>query len=147
LPRRSWLEALGLPIEEVAMTTTAVRWLAGLTTVLVLLQAILVGQALYLGDMTKLALHGWLGSGSFATAVLLVAAVFIAMRRGEIGQIALGIAIAVVLLLVAQLGLGYMGRRGGWAAAVHIPNGVLITGLLFALLATLAPRVAGPVKT
>jgi hypothetical protein len=48
----------------------------------------------------------------------------------------------VVLLMVAQLGLGYMGRRQGWAAAVHIPNGVLIASLLTAVLAStfIAPR-------
>jgi hypothetical protein len=36
--------------------------------------------------------------------------------------------------MVAQLGLGYVGRRGGMPAAIHIPNGVLIVGLLSAVL-------------
>jgi hypothetical protein len=87
LPSRSWLEALVLPIEEAAMMTTAVRGLAGLTTVLGPLQAILIGQAPHRRDMTKLTLHGRFGSGSLAAAVLLVATVVIAMRCGETERI------------------------------------------------------------
>lgn len=119
----------------------AIRWLSGITTALVLLQAMLIGQALYLGDMTKLALHGWLGSGSLAAAIDLTGLAVIAARRGGLSSLAPGLGIVVVLLMVAQLGLGYVGRRGGWPAAIHIPNGVLIAGLLFALLmATLTPQ-------
>ncbi len=115
---------------------TVVRWLSGITAVLVLAQAILIGQALYLGDMTKQALHGWLGNGSFAAAIILAVLTLLAVRRGEVSRLTLGLGLAVVLLMVAQLGLGYAGRRGGLPAALHIPNGVLITGLLFALVTT-----------
>ena len=53
-----------------------------------------------------------------------------------------------MLLMLAQLGLGYLGRRGSWPAAIHIPYGVLIAGLLFALLiATFTPKApAGPMR-
>ena len=113
-----------------------VRWLSALTTLLVLVQAGLIGQALYLGEMSLLALHGWLGSGSFLLAILLTGSIFLAVQRGELPRSALVHGAVVVLLMVAQLGLGYMGRRGGWPAAVHIPNGVIIASLLSALLAS-----------
>ena len=54
----------------------AVRWLTAITTLLVLVQAAMIGQALYLGEMSLLALHGWLGSGSFLLAILLTGAAF-----------------------------------------------------------------------
>lgn len=120
----------------------AVRWLTAITTLLVLVQATMIGQALYLGEMSLLALHGWLGSGSFLLAILLTGAAFLAVQREELPRSVVMLGVIVVLLMVAQLGLGYMGRRGGWPAAIHIPNGVIIAALLSALLATtfVAPR-------
>jgi hypothetical protein len=121
-----------------------VRWLSAITTLLVLLQAALIGQALYLGEMSLLSLHGWLGSGSLLLAVLLTGAAILAAQRGELPRSVIVHGAIVVVLMVAQLGLGYMGRRGGWPAAIHIPNGVIIATVLSALLATtfLAPRSA-----
>ena len=42
---------------------------------------------------------------------------------------AIGVAAALVLLMTAQIGLGYTGRDGGEPAAWHVPNGVAIFGL------------------
>lgn len=114
----------------------AVRWISALTTILVLLQAALIGQALYMGEMSLVGLHGWLGSGSFILALLLVGAAFLGVRNGELPRSVVVHGVIVVLLMVAQLGLGYVGRRGGFPAAIHIPNGVLIAALLSALLAS-----------
>jgi hypothetical protein len=125
---------------------TAIRWLAGVTAALVLLQAALIGQALFLGDPTKQALHGWIGNLSLVGAVVLAGCAIVAVRRGELSGAALGLSVLVVLLMVVQLGLGYVGRRGGMPAAVHIPNGVLIVGLLAALL-TLALLPPSPART
>lgn len=114
----------------------AVRWISAITTLLVLLQAALIGQALYMGDMSLAAVHGWLGSGSFILAVLLVGAALLGLRSGELPRSVVIHGVIVVVLMVAQLGLGYMGRRGGFPAAIHIPNGVLIAALLAALVAS-----------
>ncbi len=114
----------------------AVRWISAITTLLVLLQAALIGQALYMGDMSLAAVHGWLGSGSFILAVLLVGAALLGVRSGELPRSVIIHGVIVVVLMVAQLGLGYMGRRGGFPAAIHIPNGVLIAALLAALVAS-----------
>lgn len=123
---------------------SVVRWLSGLTTLLVLVQASLIGQALYLGEMSLLSLHGWLGSGSFLLAIVLAGAIFLSVQRGELPRSVLVQGVIIVALMVAQLGLGYMGRRGGWPAALHIPNGVVIASLLSALLAStfIVPRAA-----
>ena len=121
--------------------TTAVRWLSVITAVLVLIQALLIGQALYVNGMATVGLHGVLGNVTFLAAIILTGATFMAFRRGEMTSPALALAVLTLVLLVAQLGLGYSGRGGGTPAALHIPNGVLITGLLFALAAmTLLPR-------
>jgi heme A synthase len=101
---------------------------------LVLLQAVLIGQALYLGDPSRTTLHGWMGNATFVLAIILAGLSIISVRRGELSRPALGLSLLVALLVVAQIGLGYSGRRGGVPAALHIPNGVLIATLLAALL-------------
>lgn len=119
-----------------------VRWLSAATALLVIVQASLIGQYLFLGHGDMLGLHGWLGSGSFVLAILLTAAAFMAVRQGELPRSVLLTGLVVTALMVVQLGLGYMGRKLGLAAAIHIPNGVFIASLLTALLATtfVAPR-------
>ena len=116
--------------------TTIVRWISGITMALVLLQAVLIGQGLYLGDQSRTALHGWIGSVTFVGAIVLASLVALGVRRGELSRPALGLAAVIALLTIAQIGLGYSGRGGGMPAALHIPNGVLIASLLAALLMT-----------
>lgn len=116
--------------------SAGVRWLAGITAALVLVQAILIGQALFLGNAGAVELHGWLGSASFIGAVVLTGIAIYGARRGEVPTVLMGLAVLVTVLIVAQLGLGYSGRRGGLPAALHIPNGVLIMGLLASVLTT-----------
>jgi hypothetical protein len=120
-----------------------VRWVAALTIALVLIQAVLIWQALYIGDASRLALHGYLGNVSFLAAVVLAGLLVFASRRGETPRAALALGALVAVLMIAQIGLGYSGRGGGWPAAIHIPNGVLIVGLLAALLTvTFVPRTS-----
>ena len=114
--------------------TTTVRWLSGITMALVLLQAVLIGQGLYLGGRSLIAFHGWIGNVTFVGVIVLAGLVIIGVRRGELSRPALGLAVLIALLTVAQIGLGYSGRGGGMPAALHIPNGVLIAALLAALL-------------
>ena len=94
--------------------TTTVRWLSGITMVLVLLQAVLVGQGLYLGEPSRITLHGWIGSVTFVGAIVLAALVIIGVRRGELNRSALGPGLLIALLTVAQIGLGY--RAWWWDA-------------------------------
>jgi hypothetical protein len=120
-----------------------VRWVAALTIAIVLIQAVLIGQALYIGDASRLALHGYLGNVSFLAAVVLAGLLIFASRRREAPRAALALGALVAVLMIAQIGLGYSGRGGGWPAAIHIPNGVLIVGLLASLLTvTFVPRTS-----
>ena len=56
---------------------TTVRWLSGITMVLVLIQAALIGQGLYLGDPSRTALHGLIGNVTFVGALVLAGLVAI----------------------------------------------------------------------
>jgi len=49
------------------------------------------------------------------------------MRRGD--GVAFAIAVALMALSFAQVGLGYVGRETTAAAAWHVPVGVTIFGL------------------
>jgi uncharacterized membrane protein len=113
---------------------TIVRWLSGITMALVLVQAVLIGQGLFLGDPSRTTLHGWIGNVTFIAAIVLAGLSIISVRRGELSRPAVGLSVLVAVLTVAQIGLGYSGRGGGVPAALHIPNGVLIATLLAALL-------------
>jgi hypothetical protein len=114
--------------------STVVRWLAGIAVVLVVIQAALIGQALFLGDSGMQALHGWIGNAAFVAVVVMAIIALLDARRGEAPATVAGVGVLVALLMAAQLGLGYVGRQGGWPAALHIPNGVLIVALLTAVL-------------
>jgi hypothetical protein len=122
--------------------TTTVRWVAALTIAIVLIQAFLIGQALNFGDASRIAMHGYLGNVSFIGAVVLAGLLVLGYRRGELPRVAVTLGVIVAVLMIAQIGLGYSGRAGGWPAAIHIPNGVLVAALLTALLtvALLPPR-------
>jgi hypothetical protein len=125
----------------------AARWIAGIITGLVLIQAALIGQSLFLADPGKQVLHGWIGNASFLAAVVLVVLAVLAARRGELSGVVVGLAALVALLMAAQIGLGYSGRRGGWSAALHVPNGVLIVALIASLLTASIAPIGGRSRT
>jgi len=100
---------------------------------LVLVQAALAGQHLFEGS-DVITLHGILGNVSFALTVVGVPLALV-VRRGD--GLAFGLAVALVALTFAQVGLGYVGRETLSAAAWHIPLGVTIFGLATFQLSTL----------
>jgi hypothetical protein len=114
--------------------SAGVRWLAVITAVLVFIQAFLIGQFFYGGNGGAVGTHGWIGNLTFLGAIILTGLALYGARRGEVSSRISGLAILVTVLVIAQLGLGYSGREGGIPAQLHIPNGVLIMGLLAAIL-------------
>lgn len=92
---------------------------------LVLVQAALAGQHLFEGD-DVIELHGILGNLTFALTLAGVPLALV-VRRGD--GVAFGLAVSLVALTFAQVGLGYVGRESLSAAAWHIPVGVAIFGL------------------
>lgn len=89
----------------------------------VLVQATLAGQHLFEGS--GISLHGILGNVTFSLTV--VGVVLAVLRRSD-GP-AFFVAVALMALAFAQVGLGYVGRETSAAAAWHIPVGVTIFGL------------------
>ena len=90
---------------------------------IVLTQAALAGQHLFEG--MAISLHGILGNVAFA--LTLVGVVVAVVRRSD--GVAFFIAVGLMALAFAQVGLGYVGRETSLAAAWHIPLGVTIFGL------------------
>jgi hypothetical protein len=110
------------------------KGLAAAVVVMIVVQAALAGQGWFGGQLGLIAVHGWVGNASYVAVIVLAGMAVVGLRRGW-GRLPLALALGLVLLMTAQLGFGYMGRRLAWAAALHIPNGVLITALAAGLLA------------
>lgn len=88
------------------------------------LLAILAGRFLFLGDLI-IEVHGYIGNGVFVIALVNLGLALAARADG--GELA--VAGMIALLTFTQIGLGYVGRDTADAAALHIPNGVLLMGL------------------
>lgn len=106
-----------------------------LIPLLVLVQAAMAGQFLYGGE-DIIELHGYLGNATFALTLVGVPLALM-VRKGD--GLAFGLAVALVALTFAQVGLGYVGRETADAAAWHIPLGVTILGLASFQLSLLRP--------
>lgn len=91
--------------------------------VIVLVQATLAGQHLFEG--ASISLHGILGNVTFALTAVLVG--LVVARRSEAHEFV--VAVALLALTFAQVGLGYVGRETAAAGAWHIPLGVAIFGV------------------
>jgi hypothetical protein len=108
--------------------------LAYVMPVLVLVQAALAGRHLFEGS--SISVHGVLGELTFALTV--VGVVLAVVRRCD--GVVFAVAIALMALAFAQVGLGFVGRDTAAAAAWHIPTGVAIFGLTTYQLALLTRR-------
>ena len=131
-------QPLGRAVQE-HWATRGFRWLAAVTALLVLVQAVLAGRGMF-DDPALLETHGFVGNATFVAVLALVVLAFIAGRRGAFGRLELGLSVLLLVLVIAQLGLGYSGRESSAAASWHVPNGVLIFGLTAALLVSALPR-------
>jgi TRAP-type uncharacterized transport system fused permease subunit len=98
--------------------------------VLVLVQAALAGR--FLNDTAEnlRTLHGTLGNLVFLLAIVQLVLVLMAGVHGRTRAALLSMSVTLLVLVAAQVGLGYAGREQALPAALHIPNGVLIFGLL-----------------
>ena len=122
-----------------AMTARGFGWAGLRATALIVFQAILAGQGWFGERPALIGLHGWVGNGTYLVALAMVALALVGLRRGRLGRADLALSLLLILLLTAQLGLGYAGRTSAAAAALHIPNGVLLTAIGGALVARAWP--------
>lgn len=98
------------------------RVVLALLPVLVLVQAVIAGRALFGG--WSITVHGVLGNVTFAVAVGALALAMLTRHR-----LAAGWSAVLVVLLTVQIGLGYMGRQSLEAASWHVPVGVAAFGV------------------
>ncbi len=113
------------------------RVTAALLPVLVLVQAVFAGQGLFI-DTDNLNLHGIIGNVVFVIVLVQTALVLFAGFGGRIRTMLLGANVVLLALVIAQIGLGYSGRDGGQAAALHVPNGVIVFGVSIGIAMLLA---------
>jgi hypothetical protein len=115
--------------------------IAILAGVLVLVQAFLAGRGLFL-DFDLIKVHGYVGEITFVVALFLLVAAWIGRQEGVFTTTEVSLCVVLIVLLAVQFALGYGGRNSGTAASLHIPNGILITGVVSALIALSLRRPA-----
>lgn len=121
----------------------ALAALSGLTTLLLLLQAVFAGRGLF-GHPGGLDTHAMIGNVTLlALVVLVVLAIWAALRRA-VGWGTVAVSAVLLILGVVQMTIGYSAHDSGNAAAGawHIPLGVLITILTTGLTMYLAGGIA-----
>lgn len=102
------------------------RAAAGLLSLLVLIQAFMAGRSENLGyGDWSIVPHGILGNISFIFGVAALVLAIVARAPKSV----LAVAAVIVVLMVAQIGLGYVAGDEREAGAWHIPNGVVIFAL------------------
>jgi len=116
---------------------TALRIVAPLISALVFIQAILAGQGLFI-DTDQIDVHGMVGNITFLFVLAQAVLVWFAGFGGGERTTLIAMSLVLLVLVIAQLGLGYSGRDGGNAAALHVPNGVAIMALSVGIASTIA---------
>lgn len=108
---------------------TAVRWISAIIALGIIVMAVLIGQGVWGGERNLIPGHGHLGNALFGlAAVQFVLAVVLNLRKG-IPAAHMVITFALLVLLLAQAGLGYSGRSDSSLIAWHVPLGVTLMGM------------------
>lgn len=133
------MSQLTAPIESLTLRRPELRRpllaIATVNVVIVLIMAVLGGR--FFVSPSIIDIHGYIGNFVFLLVIAQAALLFLAGIGGRLGKALLGLALLTVLLVIAQIGLGYSGRESATALSLHIPNGVLIFGLSAAILSQL----------
>lgn len=109
---------------------TALRWLSAVIAVGIILLAALVSQGIWGGEGSGFITgHGHLGNAVFALAGIQFLLALVMYQKKQISATHMVITFALVVLLLAQAGLGYSGRSEKSLIAWHVPNGVLLMGI------------------
>ena len=113
--------------------------IAGLIALLILVQATLAGQFEHNGADLK-GVHAMMGNILFMLAIVQLALAWLTRDAWRYKMVIW--AALVLLLIVAQIGLGYGGRENLDSAAIHIPVGVFLFALssIIAMLAMMDER-------
>ena len=109
----------------------ALRWLritAPIVLLLVFIQAVLAGRGISFGG-NAIDIHGMVANLTGLVVLIQVVLAFFAGMQGRVRSMLLGTNVLLLILIIAQFGLGYGGRDSRTAASLHVPNGVLIFGV------------------
>ncbi len=117
----------------------AFKIVSTLTVALFLLQPVLAAQGYWRADVYPdlIDFHGFVGNAAFLVVIAQTALALYGVTKRLLSSRLAFINIAILGLVVAQIGLGYTGRESAVAVSWHVPNGVLLFGLAV-LNATLA---------
>ena len=110
---------------------TAYRWVTPLFTVLVIVQAFLGMRGFVNAQEGLIDMHEMLANAMFLLAIAQTVMAWLLYTRGVAGMPVLVLNGLLVLLTVAQIGLGYSTRGDSFVTTVslHVPNGVLLMGI------------------
>lgn len=122
-----------------AVVNGAFKVVSMLTVVLFLLQSVLAAQGFWRAAVYPdlIEVHGIVGNAAFLVVIVQTGLALYGATRNIVPPRLALINIAILGLVVAQIGLGYVGRENAIAVSWHVPNGVLLFGLAV-LNATLA---------
>lgn len=99
---------------------------SGFLAVSILIQAWLGSTGFFQNAPSRVDVHGVIGNVIFLVASVQVVLAFLALQKGLVSQVLLASTAVTLILVVAQIGLGYSTRDSADAIAWHIPNGVLL---------------------
>lgn len=108
---------------------TALRWVSVILSVGIVVMALLIGQGVWNGERGLITGHGHLGNAIFALAGIQFILAVALYQKKQISATHMVITFLLVVLLLGQAGLGYVGRTNSSLIAWHLPNGVLLMGI------------------
>lgn len=106
----------------------ALRVVAPLVVLSILAQTFFAGRGLFV-NTDNIDIHGGIANLTVLLVIAQAGCALMAGLRGPARAAVLTASLALVALVLVQLGLGYNGRDGGQIAAWHVLNGVLIFGI------------------
>jgi hypothetical protein len=133
--------------EDPGAILPAYQGLATLFAVFVIIQAFL-GMRGYFADPDMTTIHEMLANLMFLMAIGMAVLAYLLSRRGTATMRDVGLNGVLVLLTVAQIGLGYSTRGDSFTTTVslHVPNGVLIMGVSTAIAVLAWRHAASPAR-
>lgn len=108
---------------------TGLRISATVLAVGVLMQAWLGSSGFFQGAPGRIDVHAMLGNFLFLVTVIQAGICLVTMQKGITSRTLLYLAVATILLMTGQIGLGYSTRNSVDALAWHLPMGVALMGL------------------
>jgi hypothetical protein len=134
--------------EDPGAILPAYQGLATLFAVFVIIQAFLGMRGFVDANDGLVTMHEMLANLMFLMAIGMAVLAYLLSRRGTATMRDVGLNGVLVLLTVAQIGLGYSTRGDSFTTTVslHVPNGVLMMGVSTAIAVLAWRHAASPAR-